>query len=284
MPSFLIILESYTIGSKVILGIFFTVLVIIFFYYAFKMLEMVYVMRNKKPFFVHFYIRLRNLTPKQQSILKQQFSFYNKLSKKQQLYFEHRVASFINDKTFIGREGLVISDEVKILISATAVMLTFGFRDFYIGLIDKIFVYPKAFYSKANQEYHKGEFNPKLKALVLSWKDFKEGYNIGDDNLNLGIHEFTHAIHLNSIKEKDVSSTIFRDSFNELISLLTNNKLIKDELITSKYFRSYAFTNQYEFVAVLIEYFIETPLEFKNRFPEIYAKVKQMLNFHFAGY
>lgn len=280
----LFVLENYTIGSKVILGIFFAALAIIFFYYAFEMIEMAYVMRNKKPLFVHFYVRLKNLTPKQQSILKQQFSFYNKLSKKQQLYFEHRVASFISDKTFIGRENLIISDEVKILISATAVMLTFGFRDFYIGLIDRIFVYPKAFYSKANQEYHKGEFNPKLKALVLSWKDFKEGYNIGDDNLNLGIHEFTHAIHLNSIKEKDVSSTIFRDSFNELTSLLTTNKLIKEELITSKYFRTYAFTNQYEFVAVLIEYFIETPLEFKNRFPEIYAKVKQMLNFHFAGY
>jgi MtfA peptidase len=284
MMPLLFVLERYTIGSKVILGIFFAALAIMFFYYAFKMLEMVHVMRHKKPFFVHFYLKLKKLTPKQQSILRLQFSFYNKLSSKQQLYFEHRVCSFITDKTFIGREGLILSDEVKILIAATAVMLTFGFRDFYIGLIDKIFVYPNAFYSKASQEYHKGEFNPKLKALVLSWTDFKQGYNVGDDNLNLGIHEFTHAIHLNSMKEKDVSSTIFRDSFNELTNLLTSNDLLRKKLITSRYFRAYAFTNQFEFVAVLVEYFIETPEEFKNQFPKIYNKVKQMLNFNFAEY
>jgi len=43
-------------------------------------------------------------------------------------------------------------------------------------------------------------------------------------------------------------------------------------------------TNQYEFIAVIIENFIETPQEFKSQFPEVYSKVKQMLNFDFAGY
>jgi Mlc titration factor MtfA (ptsG expression regulator) len=163
-------------------------------------------------------------------------------------------------------------------------MLTFGFRDFYIGLIDKIFVYPKPFYSKTNDDYHKGEFNPKLKSLVLSWEDFIHGYNIGDDNLNLGIHEFAHAIHLNSLKERDVSSTIFKDSFKELTNILSNSKPMRDKLIASRYFREYAYTNQFEFLAVLIEYFFETPVEFKTQFPSIYLKVKQMLNFSYAKY
>ncbi len=277
-------IEDYALGSKVILGIFFTALAIMFFYYGFKMFEMAYVIRNKKPLFVHAYLKLKKLPVGQRAILETQFIFYTKLSAKEQTYFEHRVVSFIKDKNFIGRSGLEMTDEVKVLISSTAVMLTFGFRDYYIGLIDKIFVYPDAFYSNTNRDYHKGEFNPKLKALVLSWYDFKQGYNIGDDNLNLGIHEFAHAIHFNSIKEKDVSSTLFRDSFNELTTLLSNNKSLRKELIESKYFRAYAFTNQFEFLAVLIEYFMETPLDFKNQFPSIYDKVKQMLNFNFAGY
>jgi len=280
----LFIIEKYALGSKVILSVFFAALGFMFLYYGFKMLEMAYVMRNRKPFFVHFYIKLKRLTPKQRLILVHEFIFYKRLSNKEQQYFEHRVAAIIKDKTFIGRGNFEITDEVKILISSTAVMLTFGFRDFYIGLIDKIFVYPDAFYSNTNQDYHKGELNPKLKALVLSWDDFEQGYNIGDDNLNLGIHEFAHAIHLNSIKEKDVSSTLFKDSFKELTSLLSANEILRKELIASKYFRAYAYTNQFEFLAVLIEYFIETPLEFKAQFPSIYVKVKQMLNFEFAGY
>jgi len=248
------------------------------------MIEKAYVFRKKKPLYIHKYLFLRKLPHKQQYILRQRFSFYNKLTKQQQDYFKHRLTLFIKDKDFIGREGFVITDDIKVLISATAVMLTFGFRDFYIGIIDKIFIYPDAFFSNTNKEYHKGEFNPGLRTIVLSWKDFKEGYEISNDNLNLGIHEFVHAIHLNSVKEHDVSSNIFQDTFKELTNLLSSNQQMKNKLIESKYFRDYAFSNQYEFIAVIIENFIETPLEFRKQFPEVYSKVKQMLNFDFAGY
>ena len=278
------ILEQYSTQTKIFLTLFFIAFTAIFIYYGIRTIEIAYVMRKKKPLFIHKYLFLRSLTQKQQFILRQRFTFYKKLTKQQQRYFEHRVASFIKDKDFISREGLIISDEIKVLISSTAVMLTFGFRDFYIGLISKIFIYPAAFFSISNKNYHKGEFNPRLKAIVLSWEDFKEGYEISDDNLNLGIHEFTHAIHLNSRKEHDVSSNIFQDSFNELISLLTRNDELKQKLITSKYFRKYAYSNQYEFIAVIIETFIETPQEFKSQFPLVYNKIKEMLNFHFAGY
>jgi len=278
-----IILQSSSLDNTII-TVFLIALFIMIFYFGFRMFEMAYVIRNKKPLYNHVYFRLKRLNPNQQSILRNGFNFYNKLTKKQRRYFEHRVACFIEDKTFIGRDRLAINDEIRVLISATAVMLTFGFRDYFIGLIDKIFVYPKPFYSTTNDDYHKGEFNPKLKSLVFSWQDFEQGYNIGDDNLNLGIHEFAHAIHLNSIKERDVSATIFKDTFRELTELLSNSKPMRDELITSRYFREYAYTNQFEFLAVLVEYFFETPIEFKSKFPSIYNKVKQMLNFSYAKY
>ena len=184
IPHFLI---QETPSNNIIIAIFLLALLIMMFYYGFKMLEMARVMRYKKPFFTHFYLIKKRLTQKQKLILKD-FLFYGRLSKKEKGYFEHRVACFIEDKTFIGRDELRIDDHVKVLISATAIMLTFGFRDFYIGLIDKIFVYPKPFYSKTNDDYHKGEFNPKLKSLVLSWEDFIHGYNIGDDNFYFGFN------------------------------------------------------------------------------------------------
>ena len=37
--------------------------------------------------------------------------------------------------------------------------------------------------------------------------------------------------------------------------------------------------NQFEFVAVLLEYFFESPEEFKLKFPSIFLKVKQMINY-----
>ncbi len=280
----IILLEQFTFGGKIIIGVFFAILCVMLISFTLKMIEMGYVIRNKKPFYVHTPFFLKKLNPSQKYILKNQFGFYKKLTPKHQQYFEHRLSLFIKDKHFIGREGLVVTEEMKVLISATAVMLTFGFRDFYIGLIGNIFIYPNEFYSVANESYHKGEFNPKLQTLVLSWKDFMRGFESHSDNINLGIHEFAHAIHLNSIKERDVSSTIFSDSFKELTDLLSHEEELRKSLIESRYFREYAYTNQYEFVAVIIETFIESPSEFRSQFPKVYDKTKQMLNFNYAGY
>ncbi|EDP71441.1 hypothetical protein FBALC1_03117 [Flavobacteriales bacterium ALC-1] len=246
--------------------------------------EQTYALKYKKPFFLNFVMLSKKTTNNQLRVLERDFLFYQRLNEKERLLFQHRVASFINDKEFISRENLELTEDIKTLISATAIMLTFGFRKYKIDLIDKVIVYPKAYYSKTNETYHKGETNPQLKAIVFSWEDFKHGYKIGDDNLNLGVHEFGHAIHLNASNNNDISSLIFNQGFDNLTNYLQHHKIVRQDLIASKYFREYAYTNQYEFFAVLLENFIETPLEFRAQFPKLYNYLKQMLNFNFAGY
>ncbi len=271
-------------NEGILLYVFLIILVIVMLGFLIKMSELAYIMRNHKPYYIFLPFFLNKITSSQREILENQFQFYKELHLRYQKYFEHRVVSFIKDKRFVGREELEVTEEMKVLISATAVMLTFGFRSYKIGLINQIFIYPGEFYSLANESYHKGEFNPKLKTLVLSWNDFKNGFECDKDNINLGIHEFAHAIHLNSIKSRDVSSTIFSDSFKELTSLLASDENIRESLLASKYFRNYAYTNQFEFLAVIIETFFESPSEFRAQFPEVYYKTKQMLNFNFADY
>ena len=279
-----LIVKEFDLSSKIMIGILLAGLIWIILKNIFNMFEVGYILKHKKPLYNHIYFSLKRLNNVQKEVLERKFLFYRKLNVKEKKYFEHRVASFIKDKDFIGRDGILISEEIRVLISATAIMLTFGFRDFYIGLISKIIIYPKAFYSNTNKTFHKGEFNPKLETLVISWEDFVKGYTIGNDNINLGIHEFTHAIHINSMKERDVSSTVFSDSFKELSEMLASNEALRNKLLESDYFRKYAFTNQFEFLAVIIENFIETPQLFKAEFPNVYIKVKQMLNFTVAGY
>ncbi|WP_370454709.1 zinc-dependent peptidase [uncultured Winogradskyella sp.] len=252
--------------------------------YTFRFIEQSYAESKKKPLMLNFVLFKKSLTKEQVRILEKQFTFYSRLSHKEQLIFRHRVATFINNKSFYGRDGLELTDEIIVLISATAVKLTFGFRDYSLSIIKAVLVYPEAFYSKINEQLHKGEVNPMLGVLALSWKDFKQGYDIANDNLNLGIHEFSHAIHLNSFKNNDISSLIFRDGFKALKRYLKENETKRQELISTKYFRAYAYTNEYEFMAVLIECFIETPDEFRTIFPNIYNTVKEMLNFNFADY
>jgi len=253
-------------------------------YRLYKIIEYFYISYFKKPIYNHQYLNKRKLNDQQFFILKNEYDFYNKLPAKHKRYFEHRVANYINDVEFVGNEGLTVTDQMKVLIASTAVMLTFGFKNSSIAKVKTIILYPKEYYSQINESYHKGEFNYKLQVIAFSWEHFKYGYQIGDDNLNLGIHEFGHAIHLNASTKNDLNSLIFNRGFQKLISYLQNNEEVRKALIVSKYFRTYAYTNHYEFFAVLLENFIETPTEFNMQFPELYGYIKQMLNFKFAEY
>ena len=281
--NYFFLLQESGLDHNLVVFFLVALIVVLTLYFAYHMVEIIYVMKYNRPLYDNFSFHLKQLPAAQLEILKKKFLFYNKLDEKHKKYFEHRVASFINEKSFIGREGIEITDDIKVLVSATAYMLTFGFRNFHIDLINRIFIYPEEFYSTINDEFHKGEFNPRMGALVLSWKDFKDGVGDPNDHINLGIHEFAHAIHLNCLKRRDVSSIIFRSTFNELIRIISD-KDQGNKLIESHFLRKYAFTNQFEFLAVTIESFIETPEEFKTKFPKIYNKIKQMLNFNFAEY
>ena len=267
-----------------LLTIFFVrmALVVLSRFYVF--FEQLYALKYRKPFFLNAIPFKKKLSPFQLRLLNEEFAFYRNLDKRDQDIFQHRLAHFIAEKQFIGRQGLQPNERMKTLIGATAVMLTFGFRKYSIGLIETIIIYPRQYHSKVNETYHKGEVNPNLKVIVFSWEDFEHGYHVGDDNLNVGIHEFGHAIHLNAFGNKDTSSVIFKQGFQDLITYLKLNASIRQSLIQSKYFRAYAYTNHYEFFAVLLESLIETPRAFKKQFPELYRLMQKTMNFYFAGY
>lgn len=246
--------------------------------YLLVLVEYIYARIYNKPFFVHFNFFFQKLNEEQRIIINENFEFYRNLSSKRKKYFEHRVLHFIKSYSFYGRESLQITEEMKLLIAGTAIMLTFGMRNIRFKVFDKIILFPDVYFSEQNQSYHKGEFNPKLKALVFSWKHFKDGLGVTNDNLNLGLHEFSHTLHFQIVKAKTVSGIIYTKNFKRLKQELVKKEL-KDKLLQTDYFRSYAFTNEVEFVAVVLENFFETPQVFKDEFPQLYGHVKRMINY-----
>ncbi|WP_338409265.1 zinc-dependent peptidase [uncultured Flavobacterium sp.] len=254
-----------------------TVCILCFFLYN-LIIEPLYIFFFRKPIYVHFYPIPKKATKTQIQILQNEFEFYKKLSPRLKKYFEHRVAVFIKSFPFYGKDGLIVTEQMKVLIASTAVMLTFGMRNFVFTIIDKIIIYPDIYYSKLNNTYHKGEFNPRMKAIAFSWKHFLDGYEINTDNLNLGLHEFSHVLHYQGLKNSGTSASIFAINYSEIMIQVKQPANLK-RLIDSDYFRVYAFTNEFEFIAVILEHFFETPAQFKQQFPELYEKVRSMINF-----
>ncbi|MDI1257196.1 MAG: zinc-dependent peptidase [Flavobacterium sp.] len=241
-------------------------------------IEPVYFQIFKKPVYVYFYPILKKLPQQQKRILEQEVAFFQKLSDKKKQYFEHRMAEFLTLHQFHGQEGITVTDEMKTMIAASYVMLTFGMRYYLIDVFDKILIYPTSYYSTVKDEMHNGEFNPQYKLIAFSWEHFKEGYEADSDNLNLGIHEFSHALHNYGMKKQNNSAAFFAEMY-EQIRKDVKRPANAQRLVDSQYFRIYAFTNEFEFLAVIMEHFFETPQTFRSEFPELYLKVKRMINF-----
>jgi len=241
-------------------------------------LDSVYVFFYGKPILVHSYLRKKTLTFHQKKILKKKVNFYKKLSPARQNHFEHRLVDFIDTYQFIGRGGYEVTNETKVIIGAVYVMMTFGMRKYLTTVFDKIVVYPTQFRSKAHNRSHKGEFNFRYKTIVFSWEDFISGVAIENDNLNLGVHEFTHTLSFHGKISKDYSAKVFNKMHQEILMYIKTPENAKN-IRSKNYFRKYAYTNSLEFMAVMMEYFFESPIEFQERFPELYFKVVKMINY-----
>ncbi len=206
------------------------------------------------------------------------FSFYKNLDANYQKQFEHRVACFIADKVFKRRNGAPVSDVQKVTISCVAVMLTFGRRNYMMDQLETILIFDEPFISAANSQKHKGEYNPREAVLALSWPDVVDGIQDEKDNFHLALHEFTHVIHIESERSQHIDAMRYH-KYHQMILLRLMDADLRITMERSPFFRAYAFTNQYEFMAVLTEYFFESNKELKNLFPKLHELMSKALLF-----
>lgn len=260
----------YLMKLTVFLASFFTVFI--------NVIEGLYVYIFNKPIFIHIYFFKKKLPRNKKEFLESSIGFYQNLSPKYKVYYEHRIATFIRRYDFIERDGFDITPEVKVLIASSYIKLTFGMRRYLTNTFQRVIVYPSIYYSLITEQYHKGEFNPALKTIIFSWEDFLLGDIITNDNINLGIHEFAHALTFHGVKSKDASARVFYKFYRKLSVFLDDQENI-EYLTSTGFFRDYAKTNKLEFIAVILEHFFESPEELKQHYPKVYYKIKRMLNY-----
>lgn len=222
-------------------------------------------------------LRFVKIKPEYKAALRKFCLYYNMLDDLGKVQFERRVQHFIFAKEFIPRQIPEVSAEMKALIAASAIQLTFGLPYIYLTHFQRILVYPGDYYSTITRRYHKGEVNPSIKAIVISWRHFMEGLINPTDSVNLGLHEMAHALWLeNKIMNKKFG---FLDKrILEKYKMLAEVEMLKIQSGAETFFRSYAGTDNYEFFAVSIENFFEKPYEFRMALPELYQVMCGLLN------
>jgi Mlc titration factor MtfA (ptsG expression regulator) len=207
------------------------------------------------------------------AIVAQHLKYYNRLCNADQHKFLFRTYLFKKAKKFHYIE-VEESAEMPILISATAVQLTFGLERYLFNFFRDIYVlkddYHYGFYSRPFEGHvdHSG--------IYLSWDKFIKGVKGYTPNCNMGLHEMGHALaYVNFVSQTEEDKHFKKEwkNFSQVArpifeSMRQGVRNLLDE---------YAATNYQEFWAVSVEVFFENPVRMRHDMPELYAAMSTLL-------
>jgi Mlc titration factor MtfA (ptsG expression regulator) len=202
------------------------------------------------------------------------FSYFNDLSVENKMRFVQRVHHFKSTKKF-HYIGLEENDDTATLVSASAIQMTFGLKNYLLSHFENIYILADAYRMENDEELYVGHVSPE--GIYLSWKHFMYGYTNKNDNVNVALHEMAHALLYNNFFAQYGIDSHFRMNYEQFS---TTTGPILAEVITQRrsYLRSYAFSNLHEFWAVSVEAFFDNPPGLKKNMPDLYNSLCRVLN------
>ncbi|MEO6231720.1 MAG: zinc-dependent peptidase [Ferruginibacter sp.] len=208
-------------------------------------------------------------------VLIKRFAYYQKLDEADRTKFVQRLKKFIAIKTFVIHDSSGYK-EMPILISATAIQISFGLDKYLLPHFNVFNIYPREFLGT----YPFFRFllgNVSGNTINLSWKNFMDGYTFPGDGQNVGIHELAHALYYQTfVVEKHIDKK-FKDTFIDFDN--HGNKVYDLEKKAGKgLYTSYAMKDFQEFWAESVEIFFEKPIQMKAIYPSLYAAISDLLN------
>jgi Mlc titration factor MtfA (ptsG expression regulator) len=200
--------------------------------------------------------------------------YYKSLPPAMKEKFLQRTLTFMASKEFRYIE-LQEEEQMPLLVSATAVQLTFGLDNYLMNYFHTIYL--------LRDNYHYGLYNVPFEGHVsddgiyLSWSNFQREFNDYSDGQNVGLHEMAHALTYVNFIVHDGMDHGFHDRFRKFSSIarpIFQRVQNGETTLLDKY----ASTNYDEFWAVCVETFFERPETFRQQLPELYFALVHLLN------
>lgn len=207
------------------------------------------------------------------ALISSNIRYFNKLDMDLQHKWLFRTYLFYRSKKF-HYVGVEKSDEMPILISATAAQLTLGLENFSLNYFRDIYV--------LQHDYHYGFYSLPFmghvdsSGIYLSWDNFLLGIRSAQDSSNVGLHEMAHALaYVNFITKTDEDKH-FKKQFHQYSKVA--RPIFQDMQRGKKtLLGDYAASNYHEFWAVSVEFFFENPMRFQLELPDLYEAMVKLL-------
>ena len=113
--------------------------------------------------------------------------------------------------------------------------------------------------------------------INLSWKHFLNGYQYPENGQNVGLHEFAHAYYYQYFDARENVEKDFVETF-PLFDACGNKAFEAEKLQGNNLYSNYALTSFQEFWAESIEIFFERPGDMKQKYPDLYEALCEVLN------
>ena len=219
-------------------------------------------------------IRRQPFPPAWRDILRRRMPAFALLPTDVQLQLKKLAQVLIAEKPFIGCAGLVVTDEMRVLVSVQAALLLLRRGAGYFPQLRQVLIYPGAFVVDRSNAGAAGLVHEERRALageswqqgqvLLSWQDVLAGAADPRDGHNVVIHEFAHQLDQESgaangapwLREPARRARWAQVLGREFQAL--QERLAQEE---SGLIEPYAATNAAEFFAVVSELFFEKPTQ-----------------------
>ncbi len=195
---------------------------------------------------------------------------------------EDLIKAFLFDKRFEWVSGMVESEEVKVLVAASACLLILGLEHAYYRDVGSIIMYPSSVVVAGRRSAPQpGQFEtdaivPILGEsslhgpMVIAWDAAKRSAAHPHTGHNVIYHEFAHKIDMadGSADGLPPMDRALRDTWEEICSREYNavRDGTSDDLL-----RDYAGVNRAEFFAVATELFLDRPIDMEMHKPDLYG-------------
>ncbi len=190
-------------------------------------------------------------------LLENCYGHYRRLPADLRVRFEKQVQLFIADKRITGI-GVEVTDELRVLVAASAVTLTLGWGDYDWAELREVLLYPESFDRDftLGEGDHTGIAHP-WGTVILSVPALRFSFTEPDDGYHVGIHEFAHLLDVEHNRFDGIPSWLTNDQIGEWERLRDEEmqRLRTGDSILD----AYGAYDPVEFLAVAIETFFERP-------------------------
>jgi Mlc titration factor MtfA (ptsG expression regulator) len=165
--------------------------------------------------------------------------------------------------------GVDVSDELRLLVAASLVTLSVGWRDYEWDQLTEVLLYPDDFdrdYVFGGSE-RAGEAHP-WGTVIFSVPSLLESFEIPDDAYHVGIHEFAHLLDVDQTHFDGIPVGLGGARAREWVQLA--EKEMERLRQGRSAFDDYGANDPVEFLGVAVEAFFEIPQVVRRRHREVY--------------